>query len=94
MKILAILRPAVSDVRGAIAAHARDELHTLWQLYREDAVREMYAPGGPGAVLILEAISAQEAARQLQELPLLASGIMTLETIELRPFQALEMLFQ
>ncbi len=94
MKILAILRPAVSDVRGAIAAHARDELHTLWQLYREDAVREMYAPGGPGAVLILEATSAQEAARQLQELPLLASGIMTLETIELRPFQALEMLFQ
>jgi hypothetical protein len=30
MKILAIPRPA-SDVRCAIAAHARDDLYTLWQ---------------------------------------------------------------
>lgn len=94
MKILAILRPADGgDVRAAIAARAQEELGVLWNQYREGLVREIYSPGGPGAVLIVEARSRDSALSALGELPLLADKIMSLELIELHPFTAFEMLF-
>ena len=71
----------------------RDELEALWELYRTDFVREMYAPRGPGAVLVLEADSVAEARRRLGELPLLSNEIMELELIELGPFGAFQRLF-
>ena len=82
------------DVRAALGAHARAELGALWRLYREGVVREMYSPGRPGAVLIVEAASSQEAETLLSSLPLIAHGVMNLELLELRPFAALEMLFE
>jgi hypothetical protein len=94
VKLLAIMRPRGDvDVRRELAPHAESELHALWALYREGAVREMYSPGGPGALLVLEAGSVEEAQRTLAQLPLLANEIMELELIELRPFAALQMLF-
>jgi hypothetical protein len=82
-----------ADVRAAIAVRARAELQVLWELYGRGVVREMYSPGNPGAVLVLEARSAEEAARELSVLPLLADGIMVLEVTELHPFAGLELLF-
>ena len=94
MKILAVLRPGDGgDVRAAIAARAQEEVRVLWNQYREGLVREMYSPGGPGAVLIVEAGSRDSAQSALGELPLLADNVMTLELIELHPFAAFEMLF-
>ena len=94
MKILAILRPGDgADLGAAIAARAREELGVLWNQYREGLVREIYSPGGPGAVLIVEAASRDLAQSALGELPLLADKIMSLELIELHPFAAFEMLF-
>jgi len=94
VKLLAIMRPRDGvDVRAEVMRHADAELRALWQLYRDGVVREMYSPGGPGALLILEAGSVKEAERALGAMPLLADGIMGLEVIELRPFGALEMLF-
>jgi hypothetical protein len=94
VKIAAILRaPDTPDVRAALARRAGEELAALWQLYRDGVVREIYSPGGPGAVLILECESASAAAALLQALPLVANGIVTVELIELHPFQALAMLF-
>ena len=94
MKILAVLRPGDGgDVRAAIAARAQEELGVLWNQYREGLVREMYSPGGPGAVLIVEAGSRDSAQSALGELPLLTDNVMTLELIELHPFAAFEMLF-
>lgn len=94
MKLLAILRPPPGrDVRPAIAAHASEELRALWQLYRDGEVREMYSPGGAGAILVLEAPSLAVARSSLGQLPLLADEVMALELIELHPFSALEMLF-
>jgi len=94
MKVLAILRPPVgADVRAGVASHAVDELHALWQLYRDGTVREMYSPGGPGAILVLEADSLAAARSILGRLPLLADSVMSLEVIELRPFAALQVLF-
>ncbi len=94
MKILAILRPRQQDdVRAAVMKHADAELRALWSLYGDGVVREMYSPGGPGAVLVLEADSLREAASRLGELPLIAHDVMVAELIELHPFGALEMLF-
>jgi hypothetical protein len=94
MKLLAIMRPPDGiDVRTDLARHGEAELRAVWGLYRDGIVREMYSPGGPGALLVIEAGSVEEAQRALSPLPLVANEIMTLELIELRPFSALQMLF-
>ena len=94
MKLLALgrLRPGL-DAREAIAPHARDELRTLWELYGEGVVREMYSPGGPGAILVLEADSPQHARAELAKLPLVVNDIIEFELVELRPLSAIQMLF-
>ena len=81
------------DVRAGVARHADTELRALWQLYRDGVVQEMYSPAGPGAVLVLEAESLQEAERLVAQLPLISAGVMALEVTELRAFAAIEMLF-
>jgi hypothetical protein len=94
MKLLAIMRPrARADVQQEIASYAESELRMLWTLYQHGTVREMYSPAGPGAVLVLEADSLDEAQRAVSELPLLSREIMTLELVELLPFTALRLLF-
>jgi len=82
------------DAQGEIAPHAESELRALWELYRDGAVREMYSPGSPGAVLIVESDSVVTAQRVLAQLPLIANEIMTLELIELHPFAAFQVLFR
>ncbi len=94
MKLLALVRPPEGvDVRDAVTSRAREELRALWEFYRDGLVREMYLPGGPGAVLVVEAESKLDAADRLRQLPLLAECVMELELIELEPFHVLEMLF-
>jgi hypothetical protein len=93
MNLLAIGRPPEgADVRE-IGRHAREETRALWQLYHDGVVREMYSPGRPGAVLTLEAASAEDAEAALAGLPLAAAGLIVFELIELHPFSALEVLF-
>jgi len=82
------------NVQPEVARHAAAELGELWTLYRDGTVREMYAPEGPGAVLVLEADSPEAAQDALSVLPLLRNEVMTLELIELRPFVAMQMLFR
>jgi len=74
--------------------HARQEMRALWDLYRTDVVREMYSPGGVGAILIIEAESLEDAERHLAGLPLVRNQIVSVELIELHPFSALQMLFR
>jgi hypothetical protein len=94
VKVLAIMRPArEGDLRAEVMAAVGDELPALWELYTEGVVREMYSPGGLGAVLILEVDSLQDARDRLSRLPLIERGLMALEVLELAPFRALQMLF-
>jgi hypothetical protein len=87
MKVLAVGRPrALVDPGSAIAPIARKEL--LWRLYASGRVREMYFPGGPGAVLLLETESIDTAQTLLAELPLVTNRIVDFELIELRPVSA------
>ena len=87
MKVLAVGRPrALVDPGSAIAPIARKEL--LCRLYASGRVREMYFPGGPGAVLLLETESIDAAQTLLAELPLVTNRIVDFELIELRPVSA------
>lgn len=89
MKVLAVGRPrALVDPGSAIAPIARKELDALWRLYASGRVREMYFPGGPGAVLLLETESIDAAQTLLAELPLVTNRIVDFELIELRPVSA------
>jgi hypothetical protein len=93
MKWLAIGRLREGAGTREIAVRARAELRALWQLYRDGVVREMYSPGRPGAVLLLETAARQDAEAALAGLPLAAGGVIDFELIELNPFSAFEVLF-
>ncbi len=94
MKLLAVCRPrAGADVSGEIARLAHDEMRALWELYCDGVVREMYSPGGPGAVLVLEVPAARDAEAAVASLPLAAAGVIEFELIELHPFTAFGVLF-
>ena len=86
-------RPCVADPGPAIARLAREEMDALWELYAQGTVREMYSPGGPGAVLMLEAQDEAAALAAIGRLPLAAQGVIAFELTELRPFAALSLLF-
>jgi len=93
MRVLAIGRPRDGAGPDDIARYAREEMRALWQLYRDGVVREMYSPGRPGAVLVLETVARQEAEAALACLPLVTGGLIGFELIELHPFSAFEVLF-
>jgi hypothetical protein len=93
MKLLAIGRPRPGADTGQITRHARGEMFALWRLYRGGVVREMYSPGRPGAVLVMETANRGEAEAALAALPLAARGVIGFELIELHPFSAFEALF-
>jgi hypothetical protein len=93
VKLLAVGRPQKGADVGEIARYAREEMSALWQLYRDERVREMCSPGRPGAVVVLEAASTQDAEAALADLPLAAADLIVFEVIELHPFRALEVLF-
>jgi hypothetical protein len=93
VKILAVGRPRDGLDPGELARLAREEMHALWELYRKGTVREMYSPGSPGAILVLETSSHREADDALAGLPLVESGLVGFEVTELQPFVAFEVLF-
>jgi hypothetical protein len=93
VKLVAIGRPREGADVHEIGRYAREEMAALWQLYRDGAVREMYSPGQPGAVLVLEATGLQDAEAAVAGLPLAAAGLIVFEFIELHPFSAFEVLF-
>jgi hypothetical protein len=93
MKLLAIGRPREGADVHEIGRYAREEMAALWQLYRGGVVREMYSPGRPGAVLVLEAVGPREAEAAVAGLPLATAGLIVFEVIELHPFSALQVLF-
>jgi hypothetical protein len=93
VKLVAIGRPRDGADVHQIGRYACQEMAALWQLYRDGVVREMYSPGRPGAVLVVEAAGPHQAEAAVAGLPLAAAGVIVFEVIELRPFSALRVLF-
>jgi len=93
MKLLAIGRPGAGADLREIGAYAEADMRALWGLHTTGTVREMYTRGRAGAVLMLEAPSAADAAAAVNGLPLATAGLIEFEVIEPHPFAALTMAF-
>ena len=87
MKILVICRPAPGTAIADLATHLPAEAEHLARLRDTGTLLEAYSPGGPGAVLILEASDMQEAQSVVSGLPLKAAGLIGTELIGLHPLR-------
>jgi muconolactone delta-isomerase len=95
MKILAVDKILPGATEEKIKSHLKEEAAKGWELYNAGIFREMYFKTGdtPGAVLILETASVEEARQILNELPLVKEGLVDFEIIPLGPFIPFGMLF-
>ena len=87
MKVLAICRPRVGAEPAELARLVADEVDHLEMLREGGTLLEAYRPGGPGAVLILEAADLDEAQSAVRALPLAAAGLIDAELIILHPLR-------
>jgi muconolactone delta-isomerase len=73
-----------------LAAEAR----RAWALHQEGTIRELYfRDDNPGAVLVLECASIDEAGRALASLPLVAAGLIEFDVVPLRAYPGFARLF-
>ncbi len=79
MQVLAVCRPRTDASMDRYAALVPDEVADLKRLKAEGILIEAWSPGGPGAVLIVEAPSASEAEGILDALPLAVAGLIDVE---------------
>ena len=94
MKIIAIEVETPGYASEDFAPHLDAEARTLWRLYQEGFVREMYfRQDRTEAVLVLEAADVKTAEQKLQQLPLVKNGLISFELIPLRAYPGFERLF-
>ena len=95
MKILALEKevPGVNDGQftdDILKAEARK----AWELYQSGVLRELYFTADKDeAVLVLKCESADEARRQLSELPLMRAGLIDFQVIPLVAYPGFARLF-
>ena len=95
MKILAIIDVAPTADLGAVRTRLAEEVRGSWELYTSGVLREAYATSSPSRVVfVLEADTATAAGEHLARLPLVASGAIRFELVELRPFANWAILFE
>jgi muconolactone delta-isomerase len=95
MKILAIEKevPGVADERFTEEI-LKAEARKAWELSESGVLRELYFSADKHeAVLVLECGSADEARRQLGELPLVRAGLIGFQVIPLVAYPGFERLF-
>ena len=94
MSILAVLRLASGVDRARIAPVLDDEVRTLWELYTQGAVTQVYLTDSPATVvLLLDGRDLTEARDALERLPLVGAGLMTVELRALLTFRNWQRLF-
>lgn len=90
MKILAIDRFLEGTTLEKVQPHLKDEMKVSWKHYKEGYIREWYfRQDNPGAVLIMECESLDEARRLTDEFPLVKAGLIAFDLIPLGPFEPL-----
>lgn len=87
MKVLAICRPRPGIDTSDLIEHIAEEAKTLEGWRDTGILLEAYSPGGPGAVLIVEASDVETAQSFLGGLPLCEAGLIETELIGLHPLQ-------
>ena len=94
MRVLAIIEVAPNSSIDVIRAELENELREAWRLYSSGVLREAYATDAPTRVVFaLEAQDMTRAEQSLRGLPLIASGLMRVSLVELRPFTNWSALF-
>ena len=94
MKILALSRRLPGTTTEQLQPHQLTEARQVWQLHKAGVFREMYfRQDRPGAVVVLECASVEEARRALGTLPMVEAGLLDFDVIPLGPFLPLENLF-
>ncbi len=79
MKFLVICSPKDGAAMDWFAALVPEEAEDLRRLKSEGILIDAWSPGGPGAVLIIEAASDSDAEGVLAELPLTVAGLIDVE---------------
>jgi hypothetical protein len=94
MKFLAVIEVVADAPMAQVRAELANEVREVWKRFSEGAIRELYATDTPTRVVfVLEASDAPAAAAVLDELPLIAAGLLCYELTELRPFTNWSLLF-
>lgn len=90
MKILAIEKESKggdwNDLEDLLKAEAQHVFH----LYLSDSLREIYFTENKNAILILETSDKESALTLLETLPLVKSGKIQFDIMELRPYTGYE----
>ncbi len=94
MKILAIEREIRRVSWENSSELLREEAKHVYQLYLADNLREIYFNENKCAILILETQNMESAKKLLDNLPLVKSGMIEFEVMELRPYTGFDRLFR
>ncbi|MCG6912359.1 superoxide dismutase [bacterium BMS3Abin03] len=95
MKILAIEKETSGKTGKDFEPHLKNEAKEVWNLYREDFIREIYFNKEKHtAILILECENEKEADLKLNSLPLVKEKLIQFELIPLIPYDGFSRLFK
>ncbi|MES2618954.1 MAG: superoxide dismutase [Bacteroidota bacterium] len=92
MKILALETEIVGATWDNLGDLLKEEAQHVFGLYLSDVVREIYFTEHKNAVLVLEAKDKASAKELLDSFPLVQSGKIKFELMELRPYTGYERL--
>ena len=90
MKILAIENEIEGLEWDKLGDLLKDEARHVYDLYLSNAVREIYFTENRNAVLVMETEDKKAAIKLLDTLPLVKSGKIKFEVMELRPYTGYE----
>ena len=90
MKILALEREIEGVNWDNTERLLEQEAQHIFQLYLSDCLREIYFTEDKNAVLVMETKDRQTAERVLDSLPLVKSGKIRFEIMELKPYTGYE----
>ena len=90
MKILALEREIEGVNWNNTERLLEQEAQHVFQLYLSDDLREIYFTENKNAVLVMETKDRQTAERVLDSLPLVNSGMIRFEIMELKPYTGYE----
>lgn len=95
MRIIALEREKPGFSAEEFRPHLKAEAARVWELYQAGIVREVYFRTDVSeAALILECANMNETDAVLGTLPLVKAGLITFDTIPLRPYTGFARLFE
>ena len=90
MKILAFEKEMKDVDWNNLGDLLKDEAQHVFHLYLSDSLREIYFTENKNAILILETTDKESALNLLETLPLVKSGKIQFDIMELRPYTGYE----